>query len=99
MAEDKDKKAGEFEIVSAESVQFVRRGRKANADPELVKALAKLTKGNALVLRGMAQDPKAETYATDKSRISSQIRTACKAAGLAGFRILWTPTGVPQVVV
>ena len=90
--------ANEFEVVSASDIQFVRRGRKAKVSPELVSALAKLAKGNALVLKGMAQDPKSATYATDKSRISSQIRQACRMAKVEDFRILWTPAGVPQVV-
>jgi hypothetical protein len=88
----------EYEVVSASDIQFVRRGRKASVNPELVGALGKLGKGQALVLKSLAQNPKSDTYATDKSRISSQIRTACKSAGIADFRILWTPTGVPQVV-
>ena len=95
----KDEGGDDYEIVPAESVEYIRRGRKANVDPDLVKALARLTKGNALVVRTMAQDPNAGTYAKDKSRIASQIRSACKAAGVEDFSIRWTPTGIPQVVI
>ena len=90
----------EFEFVDASAVEFVRRGRKSNVDQKVVEQLAKLPKGKALILSGMKQNPNADTYANDKSRISGQIRTACGLAGIAKseFRILWTPTGVPQVV-
>jgi hypothetical protein len=88
----------EFEVVNADDIQFVKRGRKSNANPALIEALKGLKKGQALVVSNMKADPKSENYGTEKSRISSQIRTACRQANLTGFRILWTPTGVPQVV-
>jgi hypothetical protein len=88
----------DFEIVGADEVSFVKRGRKANLDGALVDALKTLPKGKAMRLSSLKQDPNAATYATDKARIASSIRTACKAAGLAGSRIMWTPDGVPQVV-
>jgi len=88
----------DFEIVDASSVQFVKRGRKLVADENLVKALKALGVGKAMVIAKMKQDPKSSTFANDKARIASQIRTACKSAGLKDFRILWSPEGVPQVV-
>jgi len=88
----------DFEIVDAKSVQFVKRGRKSVADPKLVEALKKLPNGKAMVIASLKQDPKADTYANDKARVASQIRTACKSAGLDSFSIRWTETGVPQVV-
>lgn len=88
----------EFEVVNANDIQFVKRGRKSNANPALIEALKGLQKGQALVVSNMKADPKSENYGTEKSRISSQIRTACRQANLTGFRILWTPNGVPQVV-
>ena len=86
-----------YEIVDAESIQFVKRGRKATLDNELVDALRTLGVGKALILRSLKQDPQAPTYANDKSRVASSIRTACKAAGITAS-IKWTPEGVPQVV-
>lgn len=88
----------DFEIVDASSVSFVKRGRKSVADPKLVEALKKLPKGKAMVIASLKQDPKAPTYANDKARVASQIRTACKSAQLADFSIRWSETGVPQVV-
>jgi len=87
-----------FVIVDAQSIQFVKRGRKAHVDPELVDALRGLPVGKAIALVTMKQNPDAPSYANDKSRIASSIRTACKSAGLTGYRILWSPQGVPQVV-
>jgi hypothetical protein len=88
----------DFEIMDSGDAQFVRRGRKANIDPALVTALGKLTKGKAMALKSLAVDPKATTFANDKARIASQVRTACRLAGVTNFRILWSPTGVPQVI-
>ena len=88
----------DFEIMDSGDAEFVRRGRKANIDPALVTALGKLAKGKAMALKSLAVDPRATTFANDKARIASQIRTACKLAGVVGYRILWSPTGIPQVV-
>lgn len=88
----------QFVYVDADSITFVKRGRKANLDQSLVDALKNIPKGKAAMLKSLKQDPKAATYATDKARVASSIRTACKAAGLTGFRILWSPDGTPQVV-
>lgn len=101
MADKKNPEGGDdFEFIDASAIEFVRRGRKSSVDPEVVERLRKLSKGSALILRKLAQDPNADTYANDKSRISGQIRTACGLAGMgkSDYRILWTPTGVPQVV-
>lgn len=88
---------GDFEIVSASSISFVKRGRKSIADPALIDQLKKLSKGQAMVIRKYKQDPTSTTYANDKARVASQIRTACKNAQLTGFSIVWSPDGVPQV--
>lgn len=93
-----NKPEDKFLIVDAQSIQYVKRGRKASVDSELVEALRSLPVGKAMALVTLKQDPDAATYANDKSRIASSIRTACKTAGLTGFRILWSPQGVPQVV-
>lgn len=93
-----DKGDDEFEFIDSSQIEFVRRGRKSNIDPTLVAKLSTLPKGKAVALTSLRQDPKAQTYKTDKARVSSQIRTACQSAGIDGFRILWSPAGVPQVV-
>ena len=95
MASKQDDK---FVIVDADSIQYVKRGRKASVDSELVEALRRLPVGKAMALVTLKQDPAAASYGNDKSRVASSIRTACKSAGLTGFRILWSPQGVPQVV-
>lgn len=88
----------DFEIMDSGDAEYVRRGRKAHVDQKLVDALAKLPKGKAIALTSLAQNPKADTFANDKARIASQIRTACRLANIQGYRILWSPAGVPQVV-
>jgi len=89
----------EFEIVDSNSIQYVRRGRKAKADPVLIEKLRALPVGKAMVIRSLQVDPKSPKFANDKARIASQIRTACKAAEMPSgtFQILWTPDGIPQV--
>lgn len=91
-------KADEFVYVDADAITYVKRGRKANADPILIEKLKGLPSGKALLIPSMKADPSAADYKTEKARISSQIRTACRAANLNDFRILWSPNGVPQVV-
>lgn len=88
----------EYEFIKADEVTFVKRGRKSSASPELVKALGSLKVGSAMVVHSLATDPKSPDYAKAKARISSQIRSACKSAGLSDYEIRWSPTGVPQVV-
>lgn len=87
-----------FVIVDAAEISYVKRGRKAVADPELIANLKLLSMGQALRIVSMKLDPTSANYATEKSRIASQIRTACKAANLSGFSIKWSPEGIPQVV-
>lgn len=98
MATNKNNSNSDFEVVSADEIAFVKRGRKANLDETLVNALRGLNKGQGVRLRSLQQDPTAPTYANDKARIASSIRTACKAAGMVGFAIKWSPDGIPQVV-
>ena len=88
----------DFDIFDAGDAEFVRRGRKASIDQKLVEALSKLPKGKAMALKSLGQNPTAPTFANDKARIASQIRTACKLAGVKDFSILWSPAGVPQVL-
>jgi len=95
---DDNKKPEAFSYIDASEISFVKRGRKAIANPELIEALAKLPIGKAIAINNMKVDPKANTFANDKARISSQIRTACASANLTTFRIMWTANGVPQVV-
>ena len=89
---------GDDEYIEISAVEFVKRGRKPSLDEQLVQKLRNLPAGKALVLQSLKQDPALSTYANDKARIGSAIRTACKAAGLSAFSIKWTPQGVPQVV-
>jgi hypothetical protein len=86
-----------FEFIEASQVEFVKRGRKATVDNGLVEALKTLKVGGAVAIRKMAQDPQSPDYAREKARVSSQIRKACELAGIAGFSVLWSPTGIPQV--
>ena len=91
-------KKDDFEIINADDISFVKRGRKALVNAELVEALKTLQKGKAMALKSLIVDPKATNFANEKARIASQIRTACREANLINFSILWSPQGVPQVV-
>lgn len=87
----------DFEVVNASEIEFVKRGRKAEANPALIARLKTLQKGQTLAIKMMALDPNASTYAKDKARISSQIRTACRLANLKAFTINWNTAGIPHV--
>ena len=91
-------KKDDFEIINADDISFVKRGRKALVNAELVEALKTLQKGKAMALKSLIVDPKATNFANEKARIASQIRTACREANLINFSILWSPQGVPQVL-
>lgn len=90
----------DFEIVDSASVSFVRRGRKAVVDPGMVEKLSNLPKGKGLSIKKFALDPTSTTYAKDKGRVSSQIRNACKQAGLptGTYEIRWSVDGIPNVL-
>lgn len=88
----------DFEIIEVSQVEFVKRGRKSAVSPALVEALRGLQVGKALAIKSHATDPTSADFAREKSRLASQIRTACREAGLPSYRILWSPQGIPQVV-
>jgi hypothetical protein len=92
--------AEKFQIIDESALEFVQRGRKSNADPELVDALRKLTKGKALAVPSEKVNMKAEALIvkTEKARISAGLRQAGKLADVK-IAIRWSPEGVPQVVI
>lgn len=87
-----------YQIIDESELEFVQRGRKSNADPELVDALRKLTKGKALALPSEKVDMSSpeKKVKSDKIRISTNLRSAGKLAGVK-IAICWSPTGVPQI--
>ena len=87
----------EFEVLETSNIQFAKRGRKSNVSPTLVAKLSTLKPGQALSIRAMKVDMTAPDYKTEKSRVSAQIRTACRSAGLKSFQIRWTLDGTPTV--
>jgi hypothetical protein len=91
---------GKYQIIDEAALEFVQRGRKSNADPELVDALRKLTKGKALALPSEKVDmtSPAEVVKTEKARISANLRSAGKLAGVK-VAIRWSPVGVPQIAI
>lgn len=88
----------DFEVVDSASIEYVKRGRKSNVDPELVNKLKTLPVGKSLTVRKMAQNPDSPTYASDKGRVGAQIRNACKSAGITTFSIRWSVDGIPAIV-
>lgn len=88
----------DFEFIEASAVSFVKRGRKANIDQDMVDALKTLKKGGAVAIKFLKVDPTSEDFKKEKAKISSKIRKACELAGLSTFSIRWSPEGIPQVV-
>lgn len=88
----------EFEVIDSSSVEFVKRGRKSKVDPDLVKHLKTLPAGKTLSIRRMALNPQDANFRKDKARVSSQIRNACRSAGIDTPNIRWSIDGVPQVM-
>lgn len=86
----------DFEIISADQVETVKRGRKANVDPALVTALKTLKAGNVLAVTGLKCDPTAGDYKKAKAKAGAHLRSAGRLAGVK-VSVGWSPTGVPQV--
>lgn len=83
----------EFEIVNESELNFAKRGRKSQADPAIVKMMAKLTAGQVLAIKKLTVDPK------DKSRkatVSAQLRSCANEAGVK-VDIKFTVDGMPTV--
>lgn len=93
-----DKGHDEFEIIDSSEASYVRRGRPSSINPALVDKLRTLPAGKTMAIRSLAQNPASPDYRKDKARIASQIRNACRAAGLGEFDIRWSVEGVPQVM-
>jgi hypothetical protein len=92
--------ADKYQIIDESALEFVQRGRKSNADPELVDALRKLTKGKALAVASEKVDmtSPAEVVKTEKARVSANLRSAGKLAGVK-VAIRWSPAGVPKIAI
>ena len=89
----------DFEIIEANQVTRVSRGRKSNVDPRLIEGLRTLTAGKAVRLPQQALDPKSPDYRKDKARVSASLRSACRSAGHQNFSIEFSPEGVPQITI
>lgn len=94
-----DENPWEFEIIDAQNVSRVPRGRKSNVDPRLIEGLRTLTAGKAVRLPQQALDPKSPDYRKDKARVSASLRSACRSAGHEKFTIEFSPEGVPQITI
>jgi hypothetical protein len=66
----------------------------------LIAALGALTAGQALRLDSLAVKVTgdAKTIRRDRARVSAQVRSAAKAAGVT-VAIHWSRAGIPQVTV
>jgi hypothetical protein len=93
----KKSEPSDFTIVNASEVAFIKRGRKSKLDDNLVQALRTLPKGKAIVLSGLRQNPNDAKYGNAKSRVSSNIRTACRAANMKSWQIKWAADGTPHI--
>lgn len=93
--------SADFEIIDESEIVSVKRGRKAEVNPELVQLLTSLPKGKAIRANKYAfpnPSANAEEYKKYRAKVSASMRTAGKSAGLqVGFS--WSPDGVPQITV
>lgn len=89
-----------MEFIDATSMEFISRGRKSNVSPELVSALRELLsqKGKAVRIPSLTVTFTGDDGKRERARVSAMIRAAAKVAGVK-VSILWSPNGVPQVVV
>jgi len=78
--------------IKVEEVRKLPRGRKANLDPKLQKALAALKPGSALILDEFS--PVAEDQ---RSRVSQQIRNHWRSVREDKPSIAFSPEGDVQV--
>ena len=88
----------DFEIIDQSEIEAVSRGRKSTVPAELVEALAKMPKGQAIRIKGLALDTKSDDYKNDKASVSAMIRSAGVQAGVQ-VAISFSPEGIPQIVI
>ena len=96
-SQSKKSATSDFTIIDAREVAFIKRGRKSKLDDTLVQALRTLPKGKAIALTGMRQNPADAGYGNAKARVSSNIRTACRAAQMKSWQIKWAADGTPHI--
>jgi hypothetical protein len=62
----------DFEIINADDISFVKRGRKASVNPALVEALKTLANGKAMALKSLKVEQVFRVWKEEQSKDSDE---------------------------
>lgn len=90
-----------FEIIDESEMEFAKRGRKSNLNPEFIEQMKKLQIGKLYAIREfqIVGETDKEIIKTKKSGIAMKLRSALRQANRQEFQIKWTTDLIPCVKV
>lgn len=100
MAKEKDSELS-FEIIDESEMEFAKRGRKSNVNPEFIEQMKKLQIGKMYAIREfqIIGETDKEKVKAKKSAIAMKLRSALRQANRQEFQIKWTTDLIPCVKV
>lgn len=98
MAKEKDSELS-FEIIEESEMEFAKRGRKSNLNPEFIEQMKKLQIGKMYAIREfqIIGETDKEIIKAKKSTIAMKLRSALRQANRQEFQIKWTTDLIPCV--
>jgi len=98
MAKEKNSELS-FEIIEESEMEFAKRGRKSNLNPEFIEQMKTLQIGNLYAIREfqIVGETDKEIIKAKKQAISMKLRSALRQANRQQFQIKWTTNLIPCV--
>jgi len=98
MPEENDSELN-FEIIDESEMEFAKRGRKSNVNPEFIEQMKKLQIGKMYAIREfqIIGETDKEKVKAKKSAIAMKLRSALRQANRQEFQIKWTTDLIPCV--
>lgn len=98
MPKEKDSELS-FEIIDESEMEFAKRGRKSNVNPEFIEQMKKLQIGKLYAIREfqIVGETDKEIIKAKKQAISMKLRSALRQANRQEFQIKWTTNLIPCV--
>lgn len=98
MPKEKDSELS-FEIIDESEMEFAKRGRKSNVNPEFIEQMKKLQIGKLYAIREfqIIGETDKEIIKAKKSAIAMKLRSALRQANRQEFQIKWTTDYIPCV--
>ena len=98
MPKEKDSELS-FEIINESEMEFAKRGRKSNVNPEFIEQMKSLKVGQMYAIKEfqIIGETDKEIIKAKKSAISMKLRSALRQANRSEFQIKWTTNNIPCV--